>query len=163
MWVPKDQICDNESSACLVNLNLIWDWTQIAMVFNAKVHEIRGAWYCDKYKLVVQSKWKYMNITGRAVYSKPLQLLWGCVSTRGCVTILVYHWTEVGPLVGNAVAPVEARRSTPMFLMPITCRFLPLADSFLVLMIFAAYSWPDSTLTHRRTTENAPLKKTKTY
>lgn len=36
--------------------------------------------------------------------------------------------------------------------------FSPLADSFLVLMILAAYSWPDSTFTQRRTTENAPLE-----
>lgn len=35
---------------------------------------------------------------------------------------------------------------------------LPLADSFLVLMIFAAYSWPVDFLTHRRTTEKAPLQ-----
>lgn len=35
---------------------------------------------------------------------------------------------------------------------------LPLADSFLVLMILAAYSWPASTFTHLRTTEKAPLK-----
>lgn len=37
-------------------------------------------------------------------------------------------------------------------------RFSPLAESFLVLMILAAYSWPDSTFTQRRTTENAPLE-----
>lgn len=36
---------------------------------------------------------------------------------------------------------------------------LPLADSFFVLMILAAYSWPDDIFTHRLTTENAPLKK----
>lgn len=36
---------------------------------------------------------------------------------------------------------------------------LPLADSFLVLMIFAAYSCPDDFLTHLRTTEKAPLRK----
>lgn len=35
----------------------------------------------------------------------------------------------------------------------------PLADSFLVLMILAAYSWPVLNFTHRRTTENAPLGK----
>lgn len=35
---------------------------------------------------------------------------------------------------------------------------LPLADSFLVLMILAAYSWPASTFTHLRTTEKAPLE-----
>lgn len=35
---------------------------------------------------------------------------------------------------------------------------LPLADSFLVLMIFAAYSCPDDFLTHLRTTEKAPLR-----
>jgi len=35
--------------------------------------------------------------------------------------------------------------------------FLPLADSFLVLMILAAYSWPVQSLTQRRTTEKAPL------
>lgn len=34
---------------------------------------------------------------------------------------------------------------------------LPLAESFLVLMILAAYSWPASTFTHLRTTEKAPL------
>ena len=33
----------------------------------------------------------------------------------------------------------------------------PLADSFLVLMILAAYSWPVQSLTQRRTTEKAPL------
>lgn len=36
---------------------------------------------------------------------------------------------------------------------------LPLADSFFVLMILAAYSWPDDIFTHRLTTEKAPLKK----
>lgn len=36
-------------------------------------------------------------------------------------------------------------------------RHLPLAESFLVLMILAAYSWPASTFTHLRTTEKAPL------
>lgn len=35
---------------------------------------------------------------------------------------------------------------------------LPLAESFLVLIIFAAYSWPVDFLTHRRTTEKAPLR-----
>lgn len=34
---------------------------------------------------------------------------------------------------------------------------LPLAESFLVLMILAAYSWPVQSLTQRRTTEKAPL------
>lgn len=34
---------------------------------------------------------------------------------------------------------------------------VPLADSFLVLMIFAAYSCPDDFFTHLRTTEKAPL------
>lgn len=34
---------------------------------------------------------------------------------------------------------------------------LPLAESFFVLIILAAYSWPASTFTHLRTTENAPL------
>lgn len=38
---------------------------------------------------------------------------------------------------------------------------IPLADSFLVLMIFAAYSCPDDFFTHLRTTEKAPLKKKK--
>lgn len=32
-----------------------------------------------------------------------------------------------------------------------------LAESFLVLMILAAYSWPVQSLTQRRTTEKAPL------
>ena len=36
---------------------------------------------------------------------------------------------------------------------------LPLADSFLVLMIFAAYSCPDDFFTHLRTTEKAPLRR----
>lgn len=36
---------------------------------------------------------------------------------------------------------------------------IPLADSFLVLMIFAAYSCPDDFFTHLRTTEKAPLRK----
>ncbi len=36
---------------------------------------------------------------------------------------------------------------------------VPLADSFLVLMIFAAYSCPDDFFTHLRTTEKAPLRK----
>lgn len=36
-------------------------------------------------------------------------------------------------------------------------QFSPLADSFLVLMILAAYSWPVQSLTQRRTTEKAPL------
>lgn len=34
----------------------------------------------------------------------------------------------------------------------------PRAESFLVLMILAAYSWPASTFTHLRTTEKAPLE-----
>lgn len=38
-------------------------------------------------------------------------------------------------------------------------RALPLADSFLVLMILAAYSCPDDFFTHLRTTENAPLRR----
>lgn len=37
-------------------------------------------------------------------------------------------------------------------------RYLPLAESFLVLIILAAYSWPASTFTHLRTTEKAPLE-----
>lgn len=37
----------------------------------------------------------------------------------------------------------------------------PLAESFLVLMILAAYSWPVQSLTQRRTTEKAPLGKKK--
>lgn len=37
-------------------------------------------------------------------------------------------------------------------------RNLPLAESFLVLIILAAYSWPASTFTHLRTTEKAPLE-----
>lgn len=37
-------------------------------------------------------------------------------------------------------------------------RNLPLAESFFVLMILAAYSWPASTFTHLRTTEKAPLE-----
>lgn len=36
---------------------------------------------------------------------------------------------------------------------------IPLADSFLVLMIFAAYSCPDDFFTHLRTTEKAPLRR----
>ncbi len=36
---------------------------------------------------------------------------------------------------------------------------LPLADSFFVLMILAAYSWPDDIFTHRLTIEKAPLNK----
>lgn len=39
------------------------------------------------------------------------------------------------------------------------CISLPLADSFLVLMIFAAYSCPDDFFTHLRTTEKAPLRR----
>lgn len=39
------------------------------------------------------------------------------------------------------------------------CHALPLADSFLVLMILAAYSWPVQSLTQRRTTEKAPLER----
>lgn len=35
---------------------------------------------------------------------------------------------------------------------------IPLADSFLVFMIFAAYSCPDDFFTHLRTTEKAPLR-----
>lgn len=38
-----------------------------------------------------------------------------------------------------------------------THTFSPLAESFLVLMILAAYSWPVQSLTQRRTTEKAPL------
>lgn len=37
------------------------------------------------------------------------------------------------------------------------CVSVPLADSFLVLMIFAAYSCPEDFFTHLRTTEKAPL------
>lgn len=37
------------------------------------------------------------------------------------------------------------------------CSPSPLAESFLVLMILAAYSWPVQSLTQRRTTEKAPL------
>lgn len=40
---------------------------------------------------------------------------------------------------------------------PTHTMFLPLADSFLVLMILAAYSCPVHSLTHLRTTEKAPL------
>lgn len=40
---------------------------------------------------------------------------------------------------------------------PLHTAALPLADSFLVLMILAAYSWPVQSLTQRRTTEKAPL------
>lgn len=40
-------------------------------------------------------------------------------------------------------------------------RVLPRADSFLVLIILAAYSWPVHSLTHLRTTEKAPLWNTK--
>lgn len=36
---------------------------------------------------------------------------------------------------------------------------IPLADSFLVLIIFAAYSCPDDFFTHLRTTEKAPLRR----
>lgn len=39
--------------------------------------------------------------------------------------------------------------------------YSPLAESFLVLIILAAYSWPVHSLTQRRTTEKAPLKKRK--
>lgn len=37
--------------------------------------------------------------------------------------------------------------------------FLPLAESFLVLMILAAYSCPEEIFTHLLTTENAPLRR----
>lgn len=40
------------------------------------------------------------------------------------------------------------------------CQHLPLADSFLVLMIFAAYSCPVGIFTHLLTTEKAPLETT---
>lgn len=43
---------------------------------------------------------------------------------------------------------------------PLHTAALPLADSFLVLMILAAYSWPVQSLTQRRTTEKAPLRVT---
>ncbi|TNN63728.1 hypothetical protein EYF80_026045 [Liparis tanakae] len=36
--------------------------------------------------------------------------------------------------------------------------YLPLAESFFVLMILAAYSWPVDFLTQRRTIEKAPLE-----
>lgn len=39
------------------------------------------------------------------------------------------------------------------------CAAVPLAESFLVLMIFAAYSCPDDFFTHLRTTEKAPLRR----
>lgn len=39
---------------------------------------------------------------------------------------------------------------------------LPLAESFLVLMILAAYSCPEDIFTHLLTTENAPLKEKNT-
>lgn len=38
------------------------------------------------------------------------------------------------------------------------CDAIPRAESFLVLMIFAAYSCPDDFFTHLRTTEKAPLR-----
>lgn len=38
--------------------------------------------------------------------------------------------------------------------------YSPLADNFLVLIIFAAYSCPVEIFMHRLTTENAPLKDT---
>lgn len=42
-------------------------------------------------------------------------------------------------------------------LFPVCLSVSPLAESFLVLMILAAYSWPVQSLTQRRTTEKAPL------
>lgn len=38
------------------------------------------------------------------------------------------------------------------------CDAIPRAESFLVLMIFAAYSCPDDFFIHLRTTEKAPLR-----
>ena len=45
-----------------------------------------------------------------------------------------------------------------MKLLTVSGRVLPRADSFLVLIIFAANSRPVCLWTHRFTTENAPLK-----
>lgn len=74
-------------------------------------------------------------------------------------------------MVGWVNDPPTHTRTRPFqFTDPLTPRLMyvwclqssyrssPLADSFLVLMILAAYSWPDSTFTQRRTTENAPLE-----
>ena len=47
--------------------------------------------------------------------------------------------------------------------MRVSESFLPLAESFLVLMILAAYSCPEEIFTHLLTTENAPLKWTDTH
>lgn len=47
--------------------------------------------------------------------------------------------------------------TTPMMKNPEIWLRLPLADNFLVLIIFAAYSCPVHSLTHLRTTEKAPL------
>ena len=47
--------------------------------------------------------------------------------------------------------------TTPMMKNPEIWMRLPLADNFLVLIIFAAYSCPVHSLTHLRTTEKAPL------
>lgn len=41
------------------------------------------------------------------------------------------------------------------------CQTLPLAVSFFVLIILAAYSWPVDFFTHLRTTEKAPLGRKK--
>lgn len=46
---------------------------------------------------------------------------------------------------------------TPMMPLLLRLSLSPLAESFLVLMILAAYSWPVQSLTQRRTTEKAPL------
>lgn len=55
--------------------------------------------------------------------------------------------------------PLLSPKNTHTAMLMSFLRFFlsPLAESFLVLMILAAYSWPVQSLTQRRTTEKAPL------
>lgn len=48
--------------------------------------------------------------------------------------------------------------SSSVFVINVCVLDVPLALSFLVLIILAAYSWPVHNFTHRRTTEKAPLE-----
>lgn len=65
------------------------------------------------------------------------------------------------PFQGAAVFTAHSDTQQRLFCLCV-CVFLPLAESFLVLMILAAYSCPEEIFTHRLTTENAPLKWTDT-
>lgn len=67
---------------------------------------------------------------------------------------------SAGPAAGAGIGRQLGRRFFPVSIEPTTVHVRvpsPLADSFLVLMILAAYSCPEDFFTHLRTTEKAPL------